>query len=225
MKAVFFLLVAIHLLTSDPSERSFVVGIIVIFGGLTLRIMAAGYRSDFCISGPFQFVRGPHHLGTLLVLGGLAMIGRQLDIVLMTLVLVALFLLRDLNKWESVLEKNYGGSYLFYKKVVPCFMPTILPLDADQVAKKWGHLVPKGNFSLKKSMVDGFNKKQGEMSIVFYTALILAAHYLVFRYETVVPMRRILAVILVLLVSCRWIFFAVRGERRGQFQSPPSGAW
>lgn len=219
-EAALFLLTVVILATAYPSEKSILIGSGIITVGLILRSWAAGYeRVGILISGPYLFVRYPHHLGTVIWLVGIAVIGRQLDIVLLSCVLSAVFLTWEIRHWDARDTRLLGHSFLLYQKIVPGMFPSLMPLKLDFLKREFGFLGVELPFSLKRSIFEGQRGNDGEIITIFYTFIILIVYFLILRFDGIIPVRQLFLGGCFSFLVVRFIFFAVRGERRLQMRS------
>jgi protein-S-isoprenylcysteine O-methyltransferase Ste14 len=105
--------------------------------GATMLTWVAAYRSvsankgesqktDFCISGPFRYVRNPHYLGYFLLLAGLSSFQSRLGFPVMAIG-ETILLLRLVGREEMQLEQAFGERYRDYQRCVPRLLFSFSP--------------------------------------------------------------------------------------------------
>ena len=78
---------------------------------------------EFVASGPYAYVRNPMYIGGLILLIGFGLYHQSLSILILSVILIFLFHLFVVFYEEPVLEKQFGKSYVDYKKNINRWMP------------------------------------------------------------------------------------------------------
>lgn len=144
-------------------------GTILLFSGALLRFISSGYidkEGRLSVGGPYQFVRNPLYLGSILIAVGAAAaqenvaltIGFTLGSILMHLPII----------WaeERVLSVKFGADYQLFKSTVPRLFPW----------KFWGAkaLLSNPNINIPKfSWKRGMHNKAYEAFFVFLAVYLL----------------------------------------------------
>lgn len=130
--------VFVLLLIASATRRPSAVGIAVVFLGAVLRIYASGFlrkEAALAVGGPYAFTRNPLYLGSFVMGIGAAMSVSALSLaLLMTLV----FFLNHhfvIDFEERKLPTLFGSRYDEYRRLVPRFLPTILPPSRAQLLR------------------------------------------------------------------------------------------
>jgi protein-S-isoprenylcysteine O-methyltransferase Ste14 len=219
-KAGLFALIVIILTTGHPSDKSLLIGLAIVIIGIALRLWASGYPvADVTVSGPYRYMRYPHQFGTGVWLVGIAVTGRQMDIVLLACVLAGLVLTREIRNWDAQYERTSGHSFHLYQKVVPSIFPSFIPLETTFMKREFGFLAAESDFSIKRAFLVGYRENEGEIVTIFYTLVIEIAFFMLHRFDGIVPVKPIFLVGCFVFLIGRVIFFAIRGERRMQPRS------
>jgi protein-S-isoprenylcysteine O-methyltransferase Ste14 len=89
--------------------------------------------------GPYRFVRNPLYLGSFLTIAAVAILMPPSG-ALVSLVLLAIFLLRLILGEEAFLAPKLGEPYAAYRKAVPRLIPALTPrVPAGGLRPDWGH--------------------------------------------------------------------------------------
>lgn len=126
----------LHQDTSNIWTPYAVAGIIMITGGLRLRIWAIRTLGSFftatvqiapnqriVTTGPFAVVRHPSYLGAWLAIIGSASLLNSLIGILVAAFLMSIAYIYRIAAEEKTLIDEFGGDYLAYKKCVAAFIP------------------------------------------------------------------------------------------------------
>ncbi len=126
------------------------VGAIILLVGLIQIVYARTRKAGLVTTGLYRYVRHPQHLGIAIMSFGFLMLNeggiRIGDVIAWTLVVFLYVLLGDSE--EQSLEKEFGESYLNYKRKVPYLMP-ILPSTYGRLPK----LLPKQGWKRKLALI------------------------------------------------------------------------
>jgi len=126
------------------------VGALILVVGLAQIVREKARKEGLITAGLYRSVRHPQHLGIAILSFGLLMLNRYGirigDIIAWTLVVFVYVLLAD-NE-EATLEREFGESYLNYKRRVP-FMIPFLPSTYGRIPK----LLPKQGWKRKLALI------------------------------------------------------------------------
>jgi len=112
------------------------VGFVILAIGLVQIVRAKARKTGLVTTGLYRYVRHPQHLGIAIMSFGLLMLNgygiRIGDVIAWTLVVFVYIFLADSE--EASLEREFGESYLSYKRRVPYLIP-FLPSTHGRVPK------------------------------------------------------------------------------------------
>lgn len=121
--------------------------------GLSQIVQAKARRTGLVTTGLYRFIRHPQHLGIVVTSLGFMMLNgygiRVGDIYAWSLVVFIYILLADSE--EEALEKEFGDSYLNYKRRVP-FMVPFLPSSYGRVPK----LLPEKGWRRRLALIGAY---------------------------------------------------------------------
>ena len=136
-----YLLGLLLVVYAEPTPAGLVLGMGLVVLGEGLRVWATGYlfKNDaLTVAGPYQFLRHPLYLGSLLIASGFALMSRNPITLGVFGVFVVFFLgyyMPYKNRIESArLESLYGDPFRRYRTAVPSLLPRVhayRPLSAD----------------------------------------------------------------------------------------------
>ncbi len=133
-----FLLVAAFLRLSDPRPLSLACGLPVSALGLWLRAWAAGHLAKnerLTVSGPYQWVRNPLYLGTLLAAAGLVVASRRISLVVLFAAVFLLVYLPVIELEEQYLRELFPA-FEDYAESVPLLTPR-RPRSRSETPYRW----------------------------------------------------------------------------------------
>jgi protein-S-isoprenylcysteine O-methyltransferase Ste14 len=81
--------------------------------------------TEFVASGPYAYVRNPMYIGGFILLTGFGLYHHSLSILILSVILIAIFHLFVVFYEEPVLEKQFGKSYVDYKKHINRWIPRL----------------------------------------------------------------------------------------------------
>ncbi|MFH1541303.1 MAG: isoprenylcysteine carboxylmethyltransferase family protein [Elusimicrobiota bacterium] len=117
------------------SEKILYLGVVLIFFGEIIRIWSAGYirkNKVLSIVGPYQFIRNPLYIGSLIIGAGFGVfIGNFIILVLIIVVFLLIYTLK-INSEEKKLTEIFGEKYLTYKKNVNRWIPRLSPYENER---------------------------------------------------------------------------------------------
>jgi protein-S-isoprenylcysteine O-methyltransferase Ste14 len=128
-----FVLVAAFAWFSRPDTASLLYGVPVSLLGLSLRAWAAGHlakNQKLTTSGPYQFLRNPLYIGTLLVAAGLVVASRSPMLGVVFAVVFFLIYLPVIQLEEQHLS-NLFPDFAEYARQVPALVPNGRALPND----------------------------------------------------------------------------------------------
>jgi len=112
------------------------VGVVILVIGLVQIVRAKARKTGLVTTGLYRYVRHPQHVGIAIMSFGLLMLNsygiRIGDVIAWTLVVFVYVFLADSE--EATLEREFGESYLSYKRRVPYMIP-FLPSTYGRVPK------------------------------------------------------------------------------------------
>ena len=135
-------LVIVLFATASTSERSLRLGIVLIFLGEALRLLANGYvghvkvnvtqqaRHDpkigrLITGGPYAYVRHPLYVGTFLIGAGLCVAVRSVPLALAALAFFLLVYQDKARREEQLIAGEWGSDYVAYQQAVPRWLPSL----------------------------------------------------------------------------------------------------
>jgi protein-S-isoprenylcysteine O-methyltransferase Ste14 len=123
----------------NESENEYIiwpVGLFVFFIGMAIRIWAQQHlryrlkvHKELTLTGPYQFVRNPVYIGTILIVLGMTILLELLWLVPVTFVWCAIVYSLVVHYEEVHLLQRYGESYRKYMSEVPRWLPRGLRLS------------------------------------------------------------------------------------------------
>ena len=126
-------------LSARTTERSLLIGIVVIALGEALRLWAnsyVGHRKvnqtrqgqakigQLITAGPYAFVRHPLYLGTFLLGAGFCIIVGNAWLALLALLFFLLVYQRKMREEDAIILAEWGETFARYKQAVCAWMPT-----------------------------------------------------------------------------------------------------
>ena len=79
--------------------------------------------TDFVATGPYAYVRNPMYIGGFILLTGFGLYHTSISIVILSVLLIGLFHLFVVFVEEPSLEKQFGKSYIEYKRQINRWIP------------------------------------------------------------------------------------------------------
>lgn len=160
---------ALYFLIVNIKQFPSYLGITVLFLGALLRFISSGYidkEGKLSVGGPYQFVRNPLYLGSILIAVGAAL--AQSNWILTAAFFVGSILMHLPIIWaeERVLSVKFGADYQTFKNTVPRLIPW----------KFWGGsaLLNNPNINIPKfSWSRCMHNKAYEAFLVFLAILVL----------------------------------------------------
>jgi len=126
------------------------VGVIILVIGMAQIVKAKARKTGLVTTGLYRYVRHPQHFGIAIMSLGLLMLNsygiRIGDVIAWTLVVFVYVFLADSE--EASLEREFGESYLSYKRRVPYMIP-FLPSTYGRVPK----LLPNYGWRRKLALI------------------------------------------------------------------------
>tara|TARA_B100000029_G_scaffold803_1_gene970 strand:+ start:169 stop:756 length:588 start_codon:yes stop_codon:yes gene_type:complete len=143
-------IVLLVLYNSNPELKNFLIGIIVLLLGETIRIISVSYAGgitrtrsvgapSICSSGPYAYTRNPLYIGNMLIYSGVVIIAGGENILLTLLIVLLFFIIQYsmiISLEEETLEKLFPEEYSIYKKNVPRIIPRISPWKNSDMRTK-----------------------------------------------------------------------------------------
>lgn len=211
---VYFVVVGLIMATSEPNLRSLILGSLVVSLGFTVRIFASGYRVDGpAVGGIYRWVRYPKELGVTLVLAGLALCGKQIDVILMIIIGCSVYFAFKTKKKDLMHRLKAEPESLVYQKLVPALMPSVVPLPKKMVSKMFS----KGpEFSLRSAFFGREPQEVKQIEYIIGHFLLLLGLFLTYRYWENFPFNKFFAFVFGSYAFGRLLYFTFRGDRRGQ---------
>jgi hypothetical protein len=211
---IYFLAILLIMLTSDPNFRSMVLGAGAVLGGFVVQILASGYgKRPTEIVGIYRLVRYPMELGNFMVLFGVALCGKQVDIILLVLLGCGIYFAQDLRHRELRDAQDGDPKALRYQKLVAGMMPTLWPVPKSLVSDPLGKDSP---FSLKQAFLGQVQRNIRQIDSFLAHILLLCGLYVGYRYRGIFPFNSLFAGLLLAFALIRTIYFVLRGDRRGK---------
>jgi len=144
---VFLILIAEDILTGKKPHEFLlpdipivaIIGAVLILSGGFLRCWAHGYFVEGCLftTGPYQLVRHPLFLGTLLIIMGLLFLLNDWVNGLVVLPLFTVFYGSAIIHEEWALEKKFGSEWELYKTKVPAIIPSLRSVFSTREFSGW----------------------------------------------------------------------------------------
>jgi isoprenylcysteine carboxyl methyltransferase (ICMT) family protein YpbQ len=204
---------AMILFSSDPSTKSLLVGVAPVAVGVCLRLLAVGFcqNSELVVAGPYRWVRYPHELGTSLVLIGLAMMGRQIDVILLICIAMALVFSYSVRAGDQKCAREAGEHLKRYQKLVPAFMPTLIPIGDHEGFQDFGSTQ---KVTMRAMLFGRRHSQVREIEYLLYLFFMMVCLLLVERFAAVFPFKWFFGAMIVVYLVGRWSYFLLRGDRR-----------
>ena len=112
-----------------------IAGLILVFSGFALRILARGYKEEkthggnkLVVNGPYRLMRNPMYFGTLLIGVGVISVLFKWWVLLLFLLAYIVIYLPQVNKEEKMLLDRFGKDYKDYCKSASKYFPHPLRL-------------------------------------------------------------------------------------------------
>ncbi len=211
---VYFLAILLIMLTSEPNFRSMVLGVGTVLSGFLVQIFAAGYgRRPTEIVGIYRWVRYPLELGNFMVLLGVALCGKQVDIILLILLGCGIYFAQDLRHRELQEGLAAQPEALRYQRLVSGMMPSLWPVAQRLVSPPLGQVPP---FSLKQAFLGQIQRNIRQIDFFLAHILLLCCLYIGYRYAGIFPFNGLFAGLLLVFGLSRTMYLALRGDRRGK---------
>lgn len=211
---IYFLAILLIVLTSEPNFRSMVLGAGMVMGGFLIQILASGYgQRPTEIVGIYRWVRYPMELGNFMVLLGVALCGKQVDIILLVLLGCGIYFAQDLRHKELQAAQGGEPKILRYQKLVAAMMPSLWPVPKRLVSTPLGDVPP---FSLKQAFLGQVQRNIRQIDFFLAHILLLCGLYVGYRYSGILPFNGLFAGLLLAYGLTRTLYFALRGDRRGK---------
>lgn len=126
-----FLLAVFYLWRAHPAWTFLVAGGATVGVGVFVRTMASGHvkkNQELTQTGPYQYVRNPLYLGSIIIAAGFGMAARDLWIAVVLLLMFALIYVPVIRSEEYFLRSRFL-EYDNYARRVPCLLPRKLQLS------------------------------------------------------------------------------------------------
>lgn len=81
--------------------------------------------TEFVATGPYAYVRNPMYIGGFILLVGFGLYHYSLSILILSVVLIVIFHLFVVFYEEPILERQFGKSYVEYKKHINRWLPKL----------------------------------------------------------------------------------------------------
>ena len=78
---------------------------------------------EFVATGPYAYVRNPMYIGGFILLVGFGLYHHSVSILILSVILIAVFHLFVVLVEEPILERQFGKSYVDYKKHINRWLP------------------------------------------------------------------------------------------------------
>lgn len=169
------LIIAMGLAMAQPTVTSLILGGSVAATGLLIRSWSRGYpeeKNSKAIYGPYCFVKHPYHLGTFLLLLGLAFTSRSLSLILFILIGTAIILRKAEQEDEKLHDHSQATLFKEYRSLVPTFVPTLWPYR--------GKLWKDDRFSWSQAFVKGSRR---ELEVIFLLGLVYIAFFIFYYLQ------------------------------------------
>lgn len=131
-----FVTAAVFLVFAQPSARSLLWSLPVVFPGLALRAYAAGYvkkNAELTRTGPYAHTRNPLYLGSMLIAFGFAVAAGRIWLGILLVVLFLAIYWPTILSEEAYLRGVFPG-FDAYAAAVPRLLPRLTP----------AHFLPQG---------------------------------------------------------------------------------
>ncbi|MBI3047740.1 MAG: isoprenylcysteine carboxylmethyltransferase family protein [Acidobacteria bacterium] len=113
-----FVAAALALVLAHPTWRTWGAGLLVALAGECIRLWAAGHLEkgrEVTRSGPYQFVRHPLYVGSVVIAGGVAMATRSLPAAVVIALYMSLTIAAAVRTEEAQLREVFGPAYDDYR--------------------------------------------------------------------------------------------------------------
>ena len=120
-----FVLAVFYLWRAHPAWPFFVAGAVIVGVGVFVRTMASGQvkkNQELTQTGPYQYVRNPLYLGSIIIATGFGVAARDLWIAVILLLMFVLVYVPVIRSEESFLRSRFP-EYDDYARRVPCLLP------------------------------------------------------------------------------------------------------
>ncbi|MFH1230348.1 MAG: isoprenylcysteine carboxylmethyltransferase family protein [Planctomycetota bacterium] len=131
------LFIIILLFWAYPNITSLIIGSILIIIGQIIHFISAGYlvkQEKLITAGPYRYVRNPFYVGSFLVDVGLCIVTQNIYVAIVYLPIFYLIVIpRRVRKEEEFLKEQFGDKYIEYCRLVPRFIPRLLPAPLTEL--------------------------------------------------------------------------------------------
>lgn len=124
------------LLLTHPSWKTLAIGIPVSILGLGIRVWASGYlmkNKELIREAPYNVVRHPLYLGTLIAGTGLSVSTGSLWFLLLFLIFYFTVYFPTMVTEEKGLQKNFPNKCEIYRQEVPLLIPRLAPTKTPSI--------------------------------------------------------------------------------------------
>jgi len=147
-KTIWLYLGAIILLViADPTRLSFIVGLVFVGLGESIRVWAAGYlrKNQILVTGgPYGYIKNPLYVGTILITAGLCVMANSIYFLTLAFFGFIFYYIPHKRRVERArLKRLFGESFVAYDFQVDDYMPRLRPYGKRE--GKWRFEYLMGN--------------------------------------------------------------------------------
>ncbi len=158
---------AILLLTADPTKPSFVVGLILVGLGETVRVWAAGYlrkNQVLITAGPYGYVKNPLYVGTMLITAGFCVMASSIYLLTLAFFGFIFYYIPYKKRVESTrLKSLFGKPFVEYDSQVDDYMPRLRRYEKAEGEWRFENLIE--------------NSEEGIVALVGMGVLLIALRF------------------------------------------------
>jgi protein-S-isoprenylcysteine O-methyltransferase Ste14 len=155
------------LITAVPTKPSFIVGLVVVCMGETIRVWAAGYlrKNEILVtSGPYAYVKNPLYIGTMLITAGFCIMANNIYLLTLAFLGFIFYYIPYKKRVESNrLMGLFGESYAAYDSQVDDYMPRLRPYEKAEGNWRFEHVIG--------------NSEEGIVALLAVGALLIALRF------------------------------------------------
>jgi protein-S-isoprenylcysteine O-methyltransferase Ste14 len=126
-----YLAIAVLVVLATPKLFWFIPGLILVIGGESLRVWAAGHlkkTKEVTTTGPYAYVKNPLYLGTFILLLGFCLMAANLWLLWVGLAVFVFYYapFKKRREGQRLFEK-FGTAWTDYDDAVPDYIPRLSP--------------------------------------------------------------------------------------------------
>ena len=126
-----YLAAVVLLFVAEPTLTSFVVGLVLVGSGETIRVWSAGYlrKNQVLVThGPYGHVKNPMYIGTILITAGFCIAANAIYFLALALLGFIFYYIPHKRRVErSRLVRRFGDAFVAYDREVDDYLPRLRP--------------------------------------------------------------------------------------------------